>query len=149
MLRTFCLIIAVAAVCTGCGVSEPPSGSTDGGRSGEDDSGWPAIALPVDLPADVPIYPGSKPVYVGSSEGGIRQSPGTSIQLETTDPVETVKDFYAKAMEEHSWTMGPIPLNANKGERNLNVMIMEIPARPGTVHISIIYNRPDTGADTM
>ena len=147
MLRTFCLIIATAAVGSGCGVSEPSNGSTDSEGSGEGDSGRPAVALPADLPGDVPIYPGSKPVYVASTEGGTWDSAATSIQMETTDAVETVKDYFAKAMEENSWT-GPFPLLGKKGERNLMVNVVEIPARPGTVHISIIYNRPDADADS-
>ena len=146
MKHTICLM--VDAVCAGCGDSDPPSGNTDGG---EDDSGRPAVALPDDLPADIPVYPGAKPVYVGSSEGGIRQSPVTSIQFETTDSVEMVQEFYVKALEEHSWTIAhqsSNALTADKGERNLNVTFVELPDRDGTVGLAIIYNRPDT-ADTQ
>jgi len=142
-MQRFFLI--VAAVCAGCGDSEPPSRSTVGG--GEDDSGRPAVALPDDLPADIPVYPGAKPVYVGSSEGGIRQSPATSIQFETTDSVESVQDFYVRELEEHSWTIAhqsSNALTADKGERNLNVTFVELPGRDGTVGLSFNYNRPDT-----
>jgi hypothetical protein len=144
MARTFCLMIAAAVVAVGCRDAETPK-SNGGNVNGnaKRGSGRKAVSLPDDLPADVPIYPGAKPTHVGTSEGGIRQSPSTSLQLETTDSVGEVCAFYEEQMQDQSWTIGyktPAILNAKKGKRNLNVTIVEMPRSPGTVAITIIYN---------
>ncbi len=59
--------------------------------------------------------------------------------------------FYVKELEEHSWTIAHMSSNgltADKGERNLNVTLVELPGRDGTVGLSFVYNQPDT-ADTQ
>lgn len=151
MMRTFFLMIAVTVVGIGCGESETSNAvSTDGGANRQEDTGRPTVALPDDLPSDIPIYPGSRPVYAGSSEGGIRQSPQTSIQLHTTDSVDKSWAFYVQKLEEHSWEIAhrsESALNANKGPRNLNLTIVALPNSPGTVAISLVFNQPDASAE--
>jgi len=144
MTRTLSLVVLATVVAAGCGRTETPK-SPDGNTNGsaKPDPARKAVSLPADLPDDIPVYPGAEPVFVGQSEGGIRQSSSTSLQLETTDSVEAVRTFYEKQMQDQSWAIGhttPAMLNAKKGERNLNVTIVENPRSPGTVVITIVYN---------
>ncbi len=142
MTRMVCLMIAVAVVAVGCGDAETTK-SKGGNVNNKRSSGRKVVLLPDDLPADVPVYPGAKPTYVGTSEGGIRQSPSTSIQLETTDSVGKVRAFYEKKMLDLSWTIdhkAPAMLSAKKGKRYLVVTIGEMPRSPGTIGITTIYN---------
>ena len=150
------LLIMSTTFTVGCGGSQtPPSENGDPPQSASPEAdpkaapsrpsgpGKKSVALPQNLPEDVPVYPSAKSVYVGTSQGGIRQSPTTSIRLETADSVEKVHAFYEQKMSELGWTVGvksPPIVNGKKDKRNLNVTIVEMPRNPGTVSITIVYN---------
>ena len=105
MIRMLCPVITLAILVAGCG--DTAISTSD--RVGSDQTDAPGglgltqVALPKTLPADIPIYPGAKPIHVGTSEGGIRQSPATFIQMTSTASLNKVHAFYKKSLKDRSW----------------------------------------------
>jgi hypothetical protein len=60
-------------------------------------------ALPTNWPSDAPVYPGARIQY--SASGMQDEGEGQGVMLSTTDSLQTVADFYAKALKENGWTI--------------------------------------------
>lgn len=167
MRLRLCVLLAISLAAVGCGDSdsseqpqtqsagESPPKTGDESRakqSGDSISALPDVALPEDLPDDIPIYPGSTPKIAGTVQGSFGASPSTSIVLVTTDSAEKVQTFYKTEIEKHGWTWtegvtGPRLFNAKQGKRNINVTVVELPDQPGTVQIRVNYNEPDKSSN--
>jgi hypothetical protein len=82
----------------------------------------------VELPADVPHYPGSK---LAESQG--QDELGVSVTLESSDDAQTIARFYAAELRLKDWVIQETPADeglaifADKGSRSLTVMISPAP----------------------
>ena len=85
-------------------------------------------AVEVDLPRDVPRYPGSK---VRESQGG--EELGLSVAFQSTDDVQTIARYYASELRKKDWVIQEAPseeglaIFADKGSRSLTVMVSPAP----------------------
>lgn len=150
MKHTFYLIVAVTFFAIGCGdTASPSSDHSDSEATSEivtQGYGVLSVSLPDDLPDDIPMYSGAKPIYLAKSKGRKRQPPMTTINLESTDTVKKIHAFYEKEMQSGQWMIdkkSPTSLTAKIGKRYLHVFLLDIPKRPGTTVISVTYSRND------
>ncbi len=117
MNKTLCLLLTtIVATGIGCGGSSktetpnstPTKEAATDSTVGENDSGSaarPTVALPDDLPIDVLILPGARPVHVGfavTTRGGV-ETKDYAIQLETTKSIEDVIAFYSTECPKLDW----------------------------------------------
>ena len=90
-------------------------------RSGGDAQ---AGEIKVDLPDDLPLYPGAKIVQAGDNIAG-----SVTLTLETSDPASTVVSKMAKLLEQSGWYIQKASketsdgLFADKGGRTLSALI--------------------------
>lgn len=71
--------------------------------------------LPKDWPADMPIYKEAK-ITSSSSIKGEGGSASLSVALETSDGVESVKDFYQKNLVDKKWEVTQMAATSQDGE---------------------------------
>lgn len=159
MTRTLCLMFLLLAITPGCGKDASPGAGDDdtnssaGAGTSEDANGsqfdLPArsknLPLPDDLPDDVPIYPGSRLTLKDDSQPGYRNAYRMSMVLETTDSLDKVREFFKTKIGEHEWKLdkeSPNSFDAVKEERTFHVYFMEMPAKPGSVSLNVVYTQP-------
>jgi len=104
------------------GGNEAPAAKGKAGQSQIGDlkvdaaNGEGGVELSKDLPADVPIYPGST-VKMQALRGKGETCTGM-LQLRTKNSVETVDAYYRKQLDAQGWTVpkkgGSLPGTANK-----------------------------------
>jgi len=95
----------------------------------------PTVSLPEDLPPDVPILPGARPVHVGHDKSL------SAIQLETTKSVEEVITFYAMELERRGWSIFHTTsalVHAKKPDKRI-VQVMAAKPKNGPVGVSVFY----------
>ena len=101
--------------------------------------GKQAVALPVDFPADVALYPKAMPVRTATSDKETR------VDLTTVASVQDVEAFYGKTLKKDGWRIDstikvPQYLKATKGGRTLSV---DISTQSGetTIHLSVVKDK--------
>ena len=107
------LLAALVGVGSGCGDSDEAETTTNNAATNSTSEGNPqggsdraTVALPDDLPSDVPILPDARPVHVGFMESSIGgQQKMYSIQLETSKSVEEVFAFYTTELPKQGWSL--------------------------------------------
>jgi hypothetical protein len=138
-LLSLCLAVAALAACGGesdeKGAAEPAAVAPSAPVPERPTAGEPAEAegeaVEVDLPADVPRYPGSK---VRESQG--QDQLGVSVTFESSDDAQTIARYYAAELRLKDWVIQESPAEeglaifADKGTRSLTVMIS--PAEGGS-----------------
>jgi hypothetical protein len=98
------------------------------GMNGEDvryAGGDKAVALPANLPSDVPIYSKATPLMVATSDKETR------VILSTTDPLKKVKEFYEEKLKKDGWQLAATTdiakismLERRKDHRKLVVLLI-------------------------
>lgn len=104
--------------------SVPDTGST--GNTGSTDDLY-STTLPSGFPSDVPIYPGARIVF-----GVKNDTDSYSASLSSTAAAGAVQDYYKNEIVKKGWTIeneGNIfgyVITASKGDRELNVVVLEV-----------------------
>ncbi len=100
-------------------------------------------AVEVELPRDVPRYPGST---IGDARGD--DELGLSLTLASRDDLQTVAQYYATELRKQNWVIqeapsqeeGGLAIFADKGSRSLTVMVTPSPS--GTEIGLLMFDMP-------
>jgi hypothetical protein len=156
MKRPYILMIFLAAMIILCGCSQkPPAPAADSGKSATIAVNTPTGSVEVsahagvtEAEAGVPFYPNAKPAEGGGGSFSAKSTqPGQSgsvvaVDLTTTDPVESVIQFYTKELGKPNFDMA----TSDGHSATWNTESMD---KKSTTYVTVVYENKKPGIVTI
>lgn len=130
-MKTLCALGAIALLAA-CSSGNGVQVNTDGSTTINNAQGTATVGgttMPADWPTDAPTYAGAKVQYSMSTNPATGKA-GSAVILATSDSVDAVAAFYAKALADNGWKIegnmrggGTTIMGATKDDRIISLAI--------------------------